>query len=166
MDKDIDDKERVARILSQDWFEGGNLLHIAFALNYGETYLSVNRLASPSYYSDVQSFVAKHKEYAFGDQQGEYRRAVLNVGDVRSISITHVGKVLAVNVEVEPRDSHTKSHAGIFTRYKQKNLKKGESLFIEHSEEIACDVILLKLQRFLLRLSTLETGELENSGKE
>ena len=90
----IDDKERVARILSQDWFEEGRLLHVAFALNYGETYLSVNRLAAQSYSSDVCNFVGKHEEYAFGVRQCEYRRAVLNVGEVRTIDITHGGKTL------------------------------------------------------------------------
>lgn len=100
------------------------MLHIAFALNYGETYLSVNRLAVPSYSLDVSTFVEKHEGYAFGDQLDEYRRAVLNVGEIRDIDIVHGGKVLDVNVEVEPRDGHTKSHAGIFTRYKQKNLKR------------------------------------------
>ena len=73
----VEGSEQVARILNNDWFEDGRLMHLAFALNYGETYLSVNRLAVPTCPSDVKSFVE----------------------------------------EVEPRDFHTKSHAGIFTRY-------------------------------------------------
>ena len=135
-------------------------MHLAFALNYGETYLSVNRLAVPTYPSDVKSFVESHSKYIFGINKNKYRRAVLNVGDIRAIDVKYRGKKMNVDVEVEPRDFHTKSHAGIFTRYQQKNVKSGEKLVVNHDNEIASDVILLKVQFSLLRQALVETCKL------
>ncbi len=60
----VEGSEQVARILNNDWFEDGRLMHLAFALNYGETYLSVNRLAVPTCPSDVKSFVESHSKYS------------------------------------------------------------------------------------------------------
>ena len=49
MEQSILDSETVARILKRDWFDDGKLMHVAFALRNGETYISVNRLAIASY---------------------------------------------------------------------------------------------------------------------
>ena len=43
MDNSISNSENVARILKKDWLDDGKLLHVAFALRNGETYISVNR---------------------------------------------------------------------------------------------------------------------------
>jgi hypothetical protein len=160
MENKVEDKERVARILSRDWFVDGRLLHVAFALNHGETYLSVNRMSVSSFPSDVKSFVETHPNYVFGDTLDEYCSAILSVRDIRQINVEYKGEKLDVDIEVEPRDTHTKSHAGIFTRYQNKNVKKGGMLTINHSDEVASDVILLKVQMSLLRQSIVEKSKL------
>lgn len=79
-DVKISPEEDIARILAKEWFVREKLVSFAFALDEGETYLSVNRPA------DV-------------------------VVDETQMKI---------NVEVEPRNTHTKSHAGIFTRFQNR----------------------------------------------
>lgn len=160
MEDKVKDTERVARILSRDWFEDGRLLHVAFALNHGETYLSVNRMSVSSFSSDVKAFVETRDKYIFGDNDDEYCKAILIVRDIRQIDVEYKGEHLDVDVEVKPRSAHTKSHAGIFTRYNNKNVKKGGMLKINHSDEVASDVILLKVQMSLLRQSIVEKNKL------
>ena len=60
-----------------------------------------------------------------------------------------------INVEVEPRDSHTKSHAGIFTRYENKNVKRGDTLNYLN-KEISADDVLIKVRTQLLNMTTVE----------
>ena len=55
----VDSSEKVARILSTEWFVDGQLMNIAFTLLEGETYISVNRPVISTYDSDVAGFVAK-----------------------------------------------------------------------------------------------------------
>lgn len=43
VDIQISSEENVARILSKEWFVRGKLTSVAFALEQGESYLSVNR---------------------------------------------------------------------------------------------------------------------------
>ncbi len=81
----ISSGESVARILSKEWFVRDKLLSTAFALEQGETYLSVNRPAIDTYDSDVASFVKNHATYAF--ENDTYKRALLNVGEVRGIDV-------------------------------------------------------------------------------
>ena len=89
---------------------------------------------------------------------------MLNVGDIKNINVEYEGKAIDVMVEVEPRDIHSKSHAGIFTRFHDKNLKNGDVLNYEPmAEEISADVILLDVRFHLLKLSTLEKYELNES---
>ncbi len=71
MEDKVKDTEQVARILSRDWFEDGRLLNVAFALNHGETYLSVNRMSVSSFSSDVKAFIETHDKYIFGDSDDE-----------------------------------------------------------------------------------------------
>ena len=89
-----------------------------------------------------------------------YQRAILGVGDIRSISIAIEGHPLAVNVEVEPRDMFTRSHAGIFTRYHEKNIKVGSLLAVSQEKNVSADLALLKVRLALVRLSTIETCSL------
>lgn len=149
----VESSERVARILSTEWLVDGQLMNIAFTLLEGETYISVNRPAIDTYDSDVAAFVAKHDKYSFDSDF--YKRAMLNVADIRAIKVDAFGEPLNINVEVEPRDVHTKSHAGIFTRYENKNVKRGETL--NHFEKnVSADDVLIKVRTQLLNLSTVE----------
>ena len=60
-------------------------------------------------------------------------------------------------------DSHTKSHAGIFVRHQNKNVKRGQMIKISHvSEEMSSDTILLEVRSQLLELATLEKCKLAN----
>ena len=151
----VPSEENVARILSKEWFVKDKLLSVAFALDAGETYLSVNRPAIDTYDSDVSAFVKKHSSYAFDSDS--YKRALLNVGDVRSIKVEVGATQMMTDVEVEPRDAHTKSHAGIFTRFQNVNIKKGQILKAGPiAEEISADTVLLEVRKELLALSTVE----------
>ena len=144
--------EYVARILRKDWLEDGKLVHTAFALRYGESYVSVNRLAIPSFEMDVRDFIGLHPDYDFGNGKSKY--ATLNVGDVRDIKVELEGVTVNMDVEVEPRDLHVKSHAGIFTRIGNRNIKPGGSFVTDDPE--ACyssDALLLKVRLQLLRMA-------------
>ena len=64
---------------------------------------------------------------------------------------------MKIDVEVEPRDNHTKSHAGIFTRFQNKNIKKGQLLKTgPTAEEVSGDTILLEVRKELKSLSSIE----------
>lgn len=111
----ISSSENVARILSSDWVVGGEIQHTAFMLKTNETYISVNRPAIETFNNDVAAFISSHPCFCVPDTNDTYQSAILNVGDIRNINVEHDGKTIDINVEVEPRDVHTKSHAGIFT---------------------------------------------------
>ena len=120
----VDNNETVVRILHKDWVVDGQLQITAFALRQGESYISVNRPAIDAFQSDVSDFLSKHSDYKVSDEGSlTYRQAGLDVFSVRNIKV-ELGQLSAdVSVEVEPRDTHYKSHAGIFTRYDDKNIK-------------------------------------------
>ena len=80
---------------------------------------------------------------------------MLCVSDIRAIKVDAFGEPLKINVEVEPRDSHTKSHAGIFTRYENKNVKRGDTLNYLN-KEISADDVLIKVRTQLLNMTTVE----------
>ena len=62
---------------------------------------------------------------------------------------------------LEPRDTHTKSHAGIFTRFQNANIKKGQLLKAGPiGEEISADTILLEVRKELQGLSLVEECKL------
>ena len=151
----ISSEEDVARLISSEWILGGILQPVAFTLDEGESYLSVNRPVVESYNADVASFIKSHPLYVVNDNS--YYRAMLHVGDIRKVK-AQVGETsLFAEVEVEPRDYHTKSHAGIFVRYQNMNVKRGKILNIGHaSEELSSDTILLEIRTQLLDLATLE----------
>ena len=154
--------ENVARILSKEWFVRGKLNSTAFTLNLGETYLSVNRTAIESFKADVEKFVMSHESYAFDD--GVYKLSLLNVGEIRAIDVKLGDTHMNIDVEVESRDTHTKSHAGIFTRFQNNNIKRGQLIkVVSTEEEISADSILLEVRSELLRMTTIEECQIISS---
>lgn len=151
----ISSEENVARLVSAEWMQKGVLQPAAFTLDEGESYLSVNRTAVESYDADVLSFVEAHPLYRVNGKS--YFRAMLQVGEVRDIKVQLDETLLSTEVEVEPRDKYTKSHAGIFVRYQNKNIKRGKMITIGHaSEEISTDTVLLEVRTQLLEIALLE----------
>ena len=155
---EVSSEETIARLLNKVWFVEGVLQQSAFQLRNGESYLSVNRTAIDSYKDDVAKFVSQHPDYKTSPNSNTYSRALMNVGEVRGIDFVFNGKSLNVSVEVEPRTSHIKSHAGIFARYDDKNIKGGQVFVISNkdSEPVSTPDILQKLRWKLLQLSTVE----------
>ena len=152
----IQQTENVARILNPDWIEDGVLMHEAFMLNIGESYISVNRPVIDSYADDVVDFIRKHPDFSFGENS--YKRALLHVSDICAIDVSLEGISAKINVEVEPRDSHTNSHAGIFTRINNLNIKRGQTLkVVPQSDGVSADTIFLEVRMALLDLSKVET---------
>ena len=161
----VDNNETVVRILHKDWVVDGQLQITAFTLRQGESYISVNRPAVDTFLSDVTDFVSKHADYKISDEGSlAYRQASLGVSAVRNIKVD-LGQLSAdVSVEVEPRDAHYKSHAGIFTRYDDKNIKGGQETIQDQNECLMpVRAILQKVQHQLLALSTLEKQEISIS---
>ena len=161
----VDNNETVVRILHKEWVVDGQLQVTAFALRQGESYISVNRPSIDTFTSDVSDFVSKHADYKVSDEGSlTYRQASLDVSAVRNIKV-ELGQLSAdVSVEVEPRDAHYKSHAGIFTRYNEKIIKGGqESIQDKNDCLMPVRAILQKVQHQLLALSTLEQQEMNFS---
>jgi hypothetical protein len=153
----IPSSESVARLLLSDWVVEGELQHTAFMLKSDETYISVNRPAIDTFQHDIASFLFTHPNYCVADTDDTYQCAILNVGDVRSINVVHEDKIMDVNVEIEPRNVHTKSHAGIFTRFHSENIKNGKVLkYGPIGKEISADQILLDVRFKLLSIATVE----------
>lgn len=62
------------------------------------------------------------------------------------------------SVEVEPRSRKKLSHAGIFTRFQNMNVKPGKMIKTgKASEEVSADTLLLEVRSCLLSISTIET---------
>lgn len=161
----IDNNETVVRILHKEWVVDGQLQITAFALRQGESYVSVNRSAVDTFLSDVTDFVSKHADYKISDEGSlAYRQASLGVSAVRNIKVELGQLSVDVSVEVEPRDAHYKSHAGIFTRYDDKNIKGGQKTIQDQNDCLMpVRAILQKVQHQLLALSTLEKHEISIS---
>ena len=157
MDDTIASSENVARILNPNWIENGELMFEAFKLRKGETYISVNRPAIESYNKDVNDFISSHPEYLFDG--GMCKRALLSVESIRNIDVTVEGVEAKINVEVEPRNAHYKSHAGIFTRIRNKNVKGGQLLEATAEEAVSSDTILLEVRMSLVDISIVEDFE-------
>ena len=161
----VDNNETVVRILHKDWVVDGQLQITAFALRQGESYISVNRPSIVTYLNDVSDFISKHEDYNVSNEGSlTYRQASLGVSAVRNIRV-ELGQLLAdVSVEVESRDIHCKSHAGIFTRYDKKNIKGGQENIQDKNDCLMpVRAILQKVQHQLLSLSTLEEHEISLS---
>lgn len=160
----VSSSENVARILSKEWFVRGKLNSMAFTLDLGESYLSVNRTGIKSFKADVESFVMSHQSYSFGG--GDYKLALLNVGEIRAIEVNVGDTNMKIDVEVEPRDTHTKSHAGIFTRIQKKNIKHDQLLKVGPvADEISANSILLEVRSELLRMATVEECQMATGGE-
>ena len=152
----VADDEQVARIISHEWVIDGELQLAAFALAPRETYLSVNRPIVETYNEDVLQFVSSHSSY-LDEKKQSYKRALLEVKDVRAISVEKDGMRLNANVEVEPRDSHTKSHAGIFVRVDGKNVVHGRQLPEgQLPDNVSEEDLLQQVQWDLLELAELQ----------
>lgn len=164
----IDDSETVARILHRDWVVDGQLQIYAFTLRQNETYISVNRLSVSSFENDVHDFIVAHPAYIYraGSNTLSFRLAELNVGDVRKITVELGDSAIDLSVEVESRDSHTKSHAGIFTRIKGQNVKGGmhREVVLDKGKTVPIEAIQLKVQYALLDLSKLEECNIPDKG--
>ena len=150
----VADTEDVARILSREWVVEGVLINAAFTLRPQETYISVNRPAISTFDDDVATFVEAHPSFFLDEEQKLYRCAVLQVAGIRGIEVGNEETLLNIDVEVEPRDVFTKSHAGIFTRYEDKNLKQGD-VMTAMDREYSADDILLEVRTQLMKLATI-----------
>jgi hypothetical protein len=161
----VDNNETIVRILHKDWVVDGQLQITAFALRQGESYISVNRPSIDTFPSDVSDFVSKHADYKVSDESSlTYQQASLDVSAVRNIKVELDQLSAEVSVEVEPRDAHYKSHAGIFTRYDEKNIKGGQETIQDKNDSLMpVRAILQKVQHQLLTLSTLEQHEISLS---
>lgn len=150
--------ETVVRVLHRDWFVDDELQIFAFALRQNETYISVNRPIIESFDDDISDFITKHPDYLFSEESKTYKRAALNVGELRTISVILGQQTLDVGVEVEPRDVHYKSHAGIFTRLAGENIKGGQQKEVPIDDDTTLPIaaIFQKVQHKLLSLATIE----------
>ena len=158
------DSEVISRVIRREWLVDGGLQQTAYTLNPNETYLSVNRPAIDTYDADVQSFVISHDDFQF-DNGKKYHCAVMPVSGVRGIKVMDDNNTpLTIEVEVEPRDVHTKSHAGIFVRSGAQNVLPGRSLMSTAVPgAVSVDMILQDIRWELLSLSTLEEHEISLS---
>lgn len=158
----ISGDETVARILHRDWVVDGVLQISAFSLRQNETYISVNRPIIESFDEDISDFISKHPEFLITEDANIYRRAALNVDEVRNVKVLLGQQTLDVTVEVEPRDIHYKSHAGIFTRLAGENIKGGqqEEVYIDEGTSLPISAIFQKVQHRLLSLAMMEEHEM------
>ena len=108
-------------------------------------------------------------------------KAKKNVGEIRAIDVKVGDTNMNIDVEVEPRNTHTKSHAGIFTRFQNKNIKRGQLIKavataeeIKHdqllkvgpvADEISANSILLEVRSELLRMATVEECQMATGGE-
>lgn len=162
MGKQIDKSENVARLLSNFWFDEGILLPVAFLHRIGESYISVNRPIVDSYDRDVESFLSCNPDFCYFQRM--YRRAMLNVGGISDIRIEVGDTMTFADVEIEPRTDKKMSHAGIFVRYQNLNLKRGKIISIAPlKEEVSVDPILLEFRNELLERANVEVIKRKNS---
>ncbi|MBR4326299.1 MAG: hypothetical protein IKP73_12310 [Bacteroidales bacterium] len=155
----IQDSEKVARLIDNEWVVNGKLQLSAFALRPKETYISVNRLTIPSYKEDVYSFVNQHPSFLLANNS--YQRALMLVNDIRHIVIEIEGEILGVDVVVEARAKNIRSHAGIFVRYGGQNVKNDTRIIIQKQQlGVSSDDILLDVRMSLLKIATLESCNL------
>lgn len=98
----VDNSETIVRILHRYWVVDGVLQTNAFALDEGETYISVNRPIVDSCESDICNFVRNHPLYRISETDAKYRRAEMNVADVRAlraqlVKLAKVNTLVALN---------------------------------------------------------------------
>lgn len=114
----VADWEDVARILFSPLFiSEGILSQRAFMLEeaFGETYISVLRVAMECFESDVEG-VRREGNTLYG-------YALMNVGRIRGAVVPEHPEI---RFDVQPRNAgKRKSHAGIFTKIDNKRIKGG-----------------------------------------
>ncbi|MBQ4407185.1 MAG: hypothetical protein II852_09265 [Bacteroidales bacterium] len=155
----IQDSEKVARLIDNEWVVNGKLQLSAFALRHKETYISVNRLSVPSFNEDVRNFVSQRPSFLLTNNS--YQRALMHVNDIRHIVIEIEGEILGVDVEVEARSKNIMSHAGIFVRFGGQNVKNDTRILIQKQQlGISSDDILLDVRMSLLKIAALESCNL------
>ena len=153
------EKDNRFRVFHQDSIpDEGMVTNLLREFESFDGYISVNRVLAPSFNEDVRNFILTHPSYS--NTNGYYNRAVLHVKDIRSIAVVIDGAVLSVDVEVEARSRNIASHAGIFVRHNDKNIKTGNQVVIKNqSLGISADDILLDVRMSLLRIATLEEAK-------
>ena len=156
----VGNTEQLDRILQGEWLVDGKLQASAFAMRLGETYLSVNRPFVSSFSDDVMDFITRHSAFRSKGSSTVCRVAELNVGQVRDIRFQLGSNLAEVFVEVEPRGNNYRSHAGIFTKCDDKNVKGGqESVVISNGKHFPAKAILQKVRYALLQMAELKTLE-------
>ena len=163
----ISSSEQVIRVLHEAWIVDGQLQLNAFTLRKAETYISVNRPAIDSFSDDICDFIDSHSGFKAANDSNCYQRALLCVGDVRDVSVVFKDKVANLKVEVEPRDFHYKSHAGIFTCVEGRRIKGGMVGEFEavDGQVVSYDDILLKVQYKLVDLSQIELCQIPDKSR-
>ena len=154
--------ETVARILCSEWVDGGTITLDAFALAPKETYLSVNRPAVPTFANDVRQFVTSHQSFIItkGNELA-YSAAMMSVSRIREISVEIDETKINLDVDVEARAAHTKSHAGIFVRTNGENIVKGRTIMSASVPKgVSSDDILMEVQWLLRDMSVLQVCQL------
>lgn len=157
--------ETIVRLLHREWVVDGVLQQTAFELRNGETYISVNRPAVETFDDDVRDFISTHPSYKVAPFSHDYNRAKLLVSEVRDIKVEFGSERVDIEVAVEPRASHVKSHAGIFVHLEGKNIKGGQktSVAVRDGRVISSAAILQKVRWTLLRLAQVESSSLQES---
>ncbi len=103
-------------------------------------------------------FITRHPEFRSIGSATACRVAELNVGQVREIRFQLGINLAEVFVEVEPRGSNYRSHAGVFTKCDGKNVKGGqESVVISSGKHFPAKAILQKVRYALLQMAELKS---------
>ena len=139
----INNEENVARVIfSPRMIYKGVLQTEAFRLreHTAESYLSVLRMAIPTWQSDVMQIPQRKNRQLYG-------YAVMNVGEIRQANFQQV------EFDVKTcNNQEMKSHAGIFITVGGEPLVGGKTLFsIENN--VAQDYLLLMIQRRLVEIA-------------
>lgn len=139
----IPDSENVARaIFSPRMIVDGEIQPEAFRLraSISEDYLSVMRVAIPSWMDDIKLIPQRQNRQLYG-------YAEMNVGDIRGIRLNNV------NFDVRELPNETlASHAGIYILVNDENIVGGKRIgSIQNGEEQ--DFLLLAIQRELVEIA-------------
>ena len=109
----------------------------------------------------MKRFLKTHPQYVSEDE-ASYSCATLNVVDVRGIKVSYEDKVLQIGVEVEPRATHTPSHAGIFVRSDGVNVVLGRQLSGQTVPDgVSAEMVLQQVQWELYGLANLQKCQMK-----
>ena len=148
----IPDSENVARaIFSPRMIVEGEIQPEAFRLraSISEDYLSVMRVAFPSWMNDIKLIPKRQNRQVYGYSE-------MNVGKIRGIQLNNV----AYDVRELPNETLA-SHAGIYIFVNGENLIGGKRIeSIQNGEEQ--DFLLLAIQRELVEIAQKGLHKLNN----